>query len=250
MATDITTANNFFGLNLFKKVWEEKQAENIFLSPFSISVALGMTHLGARGNTASEMSTTLQWPNGKADEIHQGYQKYLSLLHKPSEVYQLSSANRIFIEQKYPVLAEFLEKTNKHYLAEATPANFGGNPDAEREKINSWVSQQTHDKIKDLLPGGSIDTLTRMVLVNAIYFKGKWENEFDPDATRPLPFKVSPGNTKEVQMMYAKRKFAYIQDSDLACSAIEIPYKGKDLSMVIILPDADFGLQVRYTVGL
>ena len=126
---------------------------------------------------------------------------------------------------------------------EATPANFGGNPDAEREKINSWVSQQTHDKIKDLLPGGSIDTLTRMVLVNAIYFKGKWENEFDPDATRPLPFKVSPGNTKEVQMMYAKRKFAYIQDSDLACSAIEIPYKGKDLSMVIILPDADFGLQ-------
>ena len=116
-STEIATVNNAFGLNLFKKIWEEEQGKNIFLSPFSISVALAMTHLGARGNTASEMSATLQWPSGKDEDIHQGYQTYLSLLHQPSKHYQLSTANRIFIEKKYPVLAQFLEKTNKHYLA-------------------------------------------------------------------------------------------------------------------------------------
>ena len=118
--TEITaTVNNAFGLNLFKKIWEEEQGQNIFLSPFSISVALAMTHLGARGNTASEMSATLQWPSGKEEDIHQGYQTYVSLLelHQPSQNYQLSTANRIFIENTFPVLADFLEKTNTHYLA-------------------------------------------------------------------------------------------------------------------------------------
>ena len=108
------------------------------------------------------------------------------------------------------------------------------------------MSKQTNNKVKDLLPRGSIDTLTRMVLVNAIYFKGKWDNEFDPDRTEPQPFRLSPAVKKTVPMMFVKDRlatFPYIKDEDLACSAIDIPYKGKDLGMVIILPDEDFGLK-------
>jgi len=240
---DFVTANNGFGITLFKKIAEEKKGENVFISPFSISVALSMTQLGARGLTASQMSSTLQWP-GEGEAVHQGYQTYLTALQKPCDMYQLNTANRIYIEKKYPVLGEFLEKTKKFYLAEPVSADFSKQFESERQQINSWVMQQTQDKIKDLLPDGSLDTLTRMVLVNAIYFKGKWHEEFKPQHTQQLPFKISASlGSKDVPMMFAKRKFHYIEDELLACKALEIPYKGKELSMVVILPNADFGLE-------
>ncbi|XP_005092478.1 leukocyte elastase inhibitor isoform X4 [Aplysia californica] len=241
--TEIASTNNMFGLQLFKTIFEENKDKNTFLSPFSISVALAMTQLGARGKTASDMSATLQWNANSEQAIHDGYQSYISKLQQPCDKYQLSTANRIFIEKNYPVLAEFIEKTKKFYLAEPVSADFGGDSEKERTNINSWVSEQTQNKINDLLPRGAVDALTRMVLVNAIYFKGKWDEEFNPNLTRPLPFKVSPSNTKDVPMMFAKRKFAFFQDESLACTAIEIPYKGKDLGMVVILPNDDFGLE-------
>ncbi|XP_035824103.1 leukocyte elastase inhibitor B isoform X5 [Aplysia californica] len=248
--TEIASTNNMFGLQLFKTIFEENKDKNTFLSPFSISVALAMTQLGARGKTASDMSATLQWNANSEQAIHDGYQSYISKLQQPCDKYQLSTANRIFIEKNYPVLAEFIEKTKKFYLAEPVSADFGGDSEKERTNINSWVSEQTQNKINDLLPRGAVDALTRMVLVNAIYFKGKWDEEFNPNLTRPLPFKVSPSNTKDVPMMFAKRKFAFFQDESLACTAIEIPYKGKDLGMVVILPNDDFGLEVTSSFGL
>jgi len=241
---EISTANNGFGIDLFKKIALENSGDNLFLSPFSISVALAMTQLGARGTTASQMSSALQWPHGKDEVIHQGYQTYLTALQQPCDMYKLSTANRIYIEKKYPVLGEFLEKTKSFYLAEPVSANFSGNPESEREQINAWVLEQTQEKIKDLLPSGSLDALTRMVLVNAIYFKGKWDKEFDPRSTQQLPFKISASlGAKDVPMMYLKSKFSFVEDEQLSCKAIEIPYKGKDLSMVVILPDEDFGLE-------
>ncbi|KAH9495449.1 Leukocyte elastase inhibitor A [Bulinus truncatus] len=185
----ISAANNKFGLDLFKLFHDGRKGENLFLSPFSISVALAMTQVGAKEKTALDMAKTLRWETEDEIKIHEQFQDYIKLIQSPTDAYELSTANRIYLQQSYIFLEEF------------------------KNKVVNW------------------------------YLAGQWETKFKESDTKPLPFKVSPGQTKNVPKMTITHKYSYTEDVDLKITAIEIPYKGKHLGMVILLPDEDFGLE-------
>ncbi|XP_059139194.1 leukocyte elastase inhibitor-like [Physella acuta] len=239
----VTAANNKFALDLFKILYDGNQNQNKFVSPFSISVALAMTHLGAREETAQGMAKALRWETDDEAKLHEQFQAYVTQLQTPNDQYQLSTANRIYIEKSYAVLDEFKNKTKKYYNAEAVSSNFVSDADNERHQINNWVSEQTKNKINDVISSGTLHALTRMVLVNAIYFKANWMCPFDENCTRPRPFKVSPTQTKDVQMMSHTDYYSHVKDNELKCEALQLYYKEKELAMVIMLPTTDFGLQ-------
>ncbi|XP_060773803.1 leukocyte elastase inhibitor-like isoform X9 [Neoarius graeffei] len=186
----LSVANTSFALNLFSKIKETNETNNIFYSPLSISSALAMVYLGAAGNTATQMSE------------------------------------------------KFLRDTKTYYNAKLETVDFQSNAEAERVKINKWVEKQTQEKIKDLLKEGNIDNSTILVLVNAIYFKGNWATQFKVENTKERPFRLNKRDTKPVQMMKQKAKFPLTFIADLRCRILEMPYNGKELSMLILLPDS------------
>ncbi|KAJ8277739.1 hypothetical protein GJAV_G00079350 [Gymnothorax javanicus] len=230
----LKAANTNFSLDLFKKIRERKETDNIFYSPLSISSALAMVYMGARGNTATQMSQSLHFE--KADGLHAGFRTLMSELNKEGAPYALSLANRLYGEQSYNFLEKFIEDTKKFYQAELETVDFISSAEAARVNINSWVEKTTQEKIKDLLSQGTLDSLTRLVLVNAIYFKGDWDQKFEATATKEAPFKLSKNESKPVQMMHQKAKFGYTFISEVNCQILEMPYIGKELSMLILLP--------------
>ncbi|XP_035514373.1 leukocyte elastase inhibitor-like isoform X3 [Morone saxatilis] len=234
--TPLTKANTTFSLALFKKLSDDDKAGNIFYSPFSISSALAMVMLGARGNTATQMSECLKTKDSM-DDVHVSFAQLLSELNKPDAPYALSVANRLYGEQSYQFVEDFLGDTKKHYRAELESVDFTSNSDAARLNINNWVENQTQGKIKDLLAHGVVDNMTRLVLVNAIYFKGNWNKQFDAAATRDDKFRLNKNDTKPVKMMYQKTKFPLTFIPEASCQILELPYKGKELSMLIFLPN-------------
>ncbi|XP_062858414.1 leukocyte elastase inhibitor-like isoform X2 [Trichomycterus rosablanca] len=242
----LSVANTNFALHLFKKINENNKTGNVFYSPLSISSALAMVTLGAGGNTAAQMCESLQF--GKAqDDVHIGFCKLMSELNKAGAPYALNLANRLYGEQSYKFVEKFLADTKTHYKAELEAVDFQTKADAARVHINTWVEKQTKDKIKNLLPEGILDSMTRLVLVNAIYFKGSWEKKFDVARTQEVPFKLNKKETKPVKMMHQKAKFPLTYIPDVGCRVLEMPYIGKELSMLIMLPteiaDETTGLQ-------
>ncbi|XP_030624111.1 leukocyte elastase inhibitor [Chanos chanos] len=232
----LTAANTSFSLNLFNKITENNKTGNVFYSPLSISSALAMVYLGAEGNTAAQMSESLHL-NKAEEDIHVGFSKLLSELNKEGAPYTLSLANRLYGEHSYKFIEKFLNDTKTHYQAELEAVDFKSNAEAARENINAWVQKQTQDKIKDLLPEGVVDELTRLVLVNAIYFKGSWDRKFKQSSTEEVPFKLSKNKTKPVKMMRQKAQFPLAYIPSLNMQILELPYEGKDLSMLIMLPN-------------
>ncbi|XP_070708717.1 leukocyte elastase inhibitor-like isoform X2 [Pempheris klunzingeri] len=265
----LSKANTTFSLALFKKLHDENKTANIFYSPFSISSALAMVMLGARGNTAAQMSEVLCFTKAEKprragaqqmqqqvqvtlpahllkaclktkdcqDEVHVSFAKLLNELNKPDAQYALSVANRLYGEQSYQFVEDFLGETKKHYSAELEAVDFQTGSEAARLNINTWVESQTKGKIKDVLAQGVVNEMTKLVLVNAIYFKGNWNKQFKENATRDAPFRVSKTDTKPVKMMYQKTKFPLTYIPEANCQILEMPYKGKELSMLIFLPN-------------
>uniref|UniRef100_A0A665WS78 Leukocyte elastase inhibitor n=1 Tax=Echeneis naucrates TaxID=173247 RepID=A0A665WS78_ECHNA len=228
-------ANTTFSLALLSKLSDNDKTANVFFSPFSISSALAMVMLGARGNTATQMSECLKTSDSQ-DDIHTAFAQLLNELNKDSAPYALSVANRLYGEQSYKFVEEFLGSTRKHYNAELESVDFKNSYEAARLNINSWVESQTQGKIKDVLAQGVVDGMTRLVLVNAIYFKGNWNKQFNPDTTRDAQFKLNKNDAKPVKMMYQKTKFPLSFIPEANCQILEMPYKGKELSMLIFLP--------------
>ncbi|XP_048258255.1 leukocyte elastase inhibitor-like isoform X5 [Haliotis rufescens] len=239
LVKQVATANSQFGLDLYKKVASDLKDSNVFLSPFSISAALAMTQLGARGDTAAQMNQVLKWTDLQ-DSVHPGFEDYLGLLKTQGD-YVLTTANRLFVNDKSKILDEFLQKTDKHYGAQAVLSDFVGNGAGEAQKINQWVESETNGKIKDLITGG-INPLTAVILVNAIYFKGNWAQKFDPTKTKKDTFKVKPGEAIQVDMMRMNKKFNFGYNEELNCSVLELPYVKEELSMFFLLPFKDDGL--------
>ncbi|XP_039858682.1 leukocyte elastase inhibitor-like isoform X1 [Simochromis diagramma] len=267
-ATPLSKANSAFSLTLLKELSNNDKTGNIFFSPFSISSALAMVMLGARGNTATQMSEVLCFtkaekpkhaPAGQMhmqqqaqsalpnlrkclktkdcqDDVHSSFAQLLSVLNKSDAPYSLSVANRLYGEQSYQFVKDFLGKTKKHYNAELEAVDFIKSFDAARLNINSWVEKTTQGKIKDLLAQGVLDPMTRLVLVNAIYFKGLWNKQFKQDQTQDAQFRVNKNDTKPVKMMYQKSKFPLTFINEVNCQIIELPYKGNELSMLVFLP--------------
>ncbi|MED6254424.1 hypothetical protein ATANTOWER_026015 [Ataeniobius toweri] len=234
-ATPLATANTSFSLALLRKLGDNDNTANVFFSPFSISSALAMVMLGARGNTSAQMSETLKTLNIQ-DDVHSSFALLLRELNKPGAPYALSVANRLYGEQSYQFVQDFLVKSRKHYEAELETVDFSKNSEAARVNINNWVEKQTQGKIKDILGEDAVSGMTRLVLVNAIYFKGNWNKQFLESSTREAPFRINKNDTKPVKMMYLKSKFPLTFISEVNCQILEMPYKGKELSMLVFLP--------------
>uniref|UniRef100_A0A8C3MFK9 Serpin B10 n=1 Tax=Geospiza parvula TaxID=87175 RepID=A0A8C3MFK9_GEOPR len=221
--------------------------QNIFFSPWSIATALAMVHLGAKGDTASQMAEVSSEishvpPTGGScinysENIHSGFKKLLSDINKRRSTYLLKSANRLYEEKTYPLLPKFLQLITSYYNAKPQAVNFKRAAEQVRAQINSWVENKTERKIQSLLPAGSLHSRTVLVLVNAIYFKGKWEKKFLEKNTSEMPFRISKTKTKPVHMMFLKDKFFILHETTMNFRIIELPYVENELSMFLLLPD-------------
>ncbi|XP_026532396.1 leukocyte elastase inhibitor [Notechis scutatus] len=231
----LANANSQFALDLFQKLTEAHPTDNVFFSPISVSSALAMIALGARGNTASELSKTLHFDG--VEDLHSVFHTLNAKINWSDAPYILKLANRLYGEKTLNFLSDFLTNTQNLYGAELSKADFSNAPDKAKKEINQWVEQQTEGKIPELLSEGSINEMTKLVLVNAVYFKGSWAKAFQEKDTEDKPFRLNKTEKKNVKMMFMKEKlpFGYIPECN--CHVLELPYKGEDLSMIILLPD-------------
>ncbi len=227
---------------------------NLFFSPYSISTALTMTAAGARGNTEREMATVLHFPTedvaGKASFISRervvasfgSLQEGLTA-SRETRGYELHIANSLWGQEGYPFKESFLGLIERHFGGGFNIADFMGNAEAERVRINQWVEGETREKIKDLIPPGGIDGLTTLVLTNAVYFKVQWLSKFDEERTSDAVFHGTGGDAT-VPMMYQKGDFQYLEND--VVQVLEMPYEGEDVSMLVLLPriDGPRGLEV------
>ncbi|XP_048219519.1 serpin B4-like [Perognathus longimembris pacificus] len=251
----LSEANTKFTVGFLRELGTS--ADNAFFSPFSISSALSMVSLGAKGNTAREIKDVLHFnevtgektktaTTSQAEEsgiVHQQFQKLLKKFNKPSDAFELRSANSLYGEKTFQFIQEYLDNVKKFYLANVESLDFANNAEESRKKINAWVESQTNDKIKDLFPDGSLDQSTILVLVNAIYFKGQWLQKFEKENTQEGTFWLNKDVSKPVQMMSQTKHFRFASLEDEQAKILEIPYKGKELSMVLLLPNEVDGLQ-------
>uniref|UniRef100_A0A8C0G6E4 Leukocyte elastase inhibitor n=1 Tax=Chelonoidis abingdonii TaxID=106734 RepID=A0A8C0G6E4_CHEAB len=223
-------ANTHFALDLFRKLNETNPTGNIFFSPVSISAALAMVLLGAKGNTETQL---FQIAYNQSEGKHCLFQTLTSDINRTGAFYLLKLANRLYGEKTY----DFLTKTQKLYGADLATVDFLLASDEARKEINQWIAEQTEDKIPNLLSEGSVNNMTKLVLVNAIYFKGNWAGKFKEANTKPMPFRLNKNERKTVQMMYQKENYPFGYISELKCRVLELPYERKELSMIILLPD-------------
>ncbi|XP_039890798.1 leukocyte elastase inhibitor-like isoform X1 [Simochromis diagramma] len=230
----VSNSNTAFALELFRTLSQTNPAGNIFVSPLSIGAALATVYEGAKGDTAAQITQALSFSSGEG--VHANFQKLNAEINSPSASYILKLANRLYGENIAHFLPDFIDVTHRNYLADPITVDFIGAPEACRAAINSWVEQQTENKIKDLLKPGTVNKDTRLVLVNAVYFKGNWRNRFDEANTKEMPFEIRQNETVPVQMMYQKKKLPYNYISDHDLQILELPYVGEELSMFILLP--------------
>jgi serpin B len=234
----VVAGNTAFGLDLYGQLRSE--AGNLFLSPFSISTALAMTSSGAKGTTLDEMTKVLHLP---ADP-HAGFGALLRSLNEEPDPrkrgFTLVTANALSAQAGYPWRPEFKRLVAEAYGAGLFDMDFKGNPEAARGAINNWVAKETRDKIQNLLPAGSVTTLTRTVLTNAIYFKGDWEAQFKKEATKEAPFTRADGTKVDVPLMFRAGGYNYAEND--AFQVLDLPYVGRRVSMTVILPRKADGL--------
>jgi serpin B len=250
MGTAADQANIFAG-NFYGRIASEKSG-NLFFSPLSIHAALSMTYAGARGETASQMQEVLAFRHGPEEGAeHHAYSQLLEALNNPQTiqvpspdpgkremverpVFDLIVANRLWGQQGFDWNQGYIELTQREYLAGLETVDFEHDSEGARQAINTWVEDTTRDRIQDLIPAGALNNLTRLVLTNAIYFKANWASAFEELATRPEPFRLQSGQSVDVPTMHQTDKFGYLEDADW--QALEMPYEGDALSMIVLLP--------------
>lgn len=260
----VSEAVGKFTVDFFNKLNETNKDKNIFFSPWSISSALALTFLGAKGNTAREMAEVLHFTKAagadgsssvarpsrgrpkrrrmdpeheQAENIHAGFKELLAAMNKPRNTYSLRSANRIYLEKTYPLLPTYIQLSKKYYKAEPQKVNFKTASEQSRKEINTWVEKETEGKIKNLLSSQDVQSYTKLILVNAIYFKAEWEEKFKALSTNTQPFRLSKNKSKPVKMMYMRHVFPLLIMETMNFKMIELPYVKRELSMFILLPD-------------
>ena len=230
--SSLVDALNDFSFNFYQKISGDNN-ENVFFSPYSIFVALSMAYEGAHGNTSAQMQGILNILQN--DSATRGsFGRLYNLLNQKQDGYTISTANAFWAQQNYQFLPKYIDVLESYYMAEANELDFSKNVQAA-ETINAWIENNTGGKIKDMIDSGALSEFTRLVLTNAIYFKGLWANPFDPKNTLETEFATTPSETVNVDMMgLSDIKFYYNETNDL--QILKLPYKGNDLSMIIILP--------------
>jgi serpin B len=246
-------ATNEFAIDLQQKL---ATSENLCLSPFSIENALAMTFAGAEGETGAEMARVLHFP-GEGETIHASFASLNLALTEmtkttatiaaeskkrggPTEPITLTLANRLFAQTGYDFRDSFRQLIEKFYGAPFAIVDFKKNPDEERQRINSWVAEQTGNRIRDLIPGGGLNALTKLVLANAIYLKAPWQSDFSESATKPAPFHLKDGAVINVSTMTKVASLGYSKGDGYV--AVSLSYIGGELQFLILLPDEVNGL--------
>jgi serpin B len=225
-------ASNKFAFDLYGRYGSS--GGNIIFSPYSISTALSMVYEGAGGETADEMEAVFHFIEDPLER-----RPAVAMIHKvingEDRDYELDTANALWMQENYSILQEYIDTVVNFYGGEANSLDFSGAPEESRIVINEWVEERTKDRIKDLLPLNSINTKVVLVLTNAIYFKGDWLIEFDVESTRKEEFHVSLTESVEANMMsLLGERFNYTETGDV--QVLELPYTGKNVSMIILLP--------------
>jgi serine protease inhibitor len=231
----LVTCNNEFALDMYKRLAQGEKG-NIIFSPYSISSALAMTYVGARGQTAEEMAKVLHFSLSE-ERLHPASKELTLHLLKDDESRgcELRVANALWGQVGLPLLPAFLDVIRSNYRAGLLQVDFANAPEESRKFINNWVEVETNEKIKELLREEDITKLTRLVLTNAIYFKGKWKMPFLKDATKDEVFEVAPDKRKTVPMMHHKEGiFGYLEDENFQW--LELPYQADRFSMILLLP--------------
>jgi len=226
-------SNNAFALEIFKEL--NSATKNVSFSPFSISTAMAMTYAGAREESEKQISKVLHF-NKDQQNFHPAYSallEYIKGLNRKDSL-ELHTANALYAQNDYPFSEDYFNLIRTNYGAEAQNLDFKNETEKSRLVINKWVKEQTRDKIEELLKPGILGDLTRLVLVNAIYFLGKWENAFNPDETMPLSFIINQEQSVNAEFMVREGKVNIYENEDL--QVLELPYAGKDMSMIIYLP--------------
>lgn len=236
---ELVSGNSAFAAELYNR--ERANPGNLFFSPYSISTALAMTYTGARGQTASEMARVLHLSLPQT-EVPPAFAALVQLMNvaQGAKPLTLDTANSLWCQQGFPFLDSFLAEARGDFGAEARQVDFAHNAEPARLEINSWVAQKTQDKIKDLLQPGQLSADTRLVLCNAIYFKGQWMTRFEPSATHSAPFLT--GNGQQVQVPLMTKTFRVRSRAFHELTVFSLPYSSNELSMVILLPKASDGL--------
>lgn len=235
----LAAGNSAFAVDLYHQL---RGAEgNLFFSPYSISTALAMTYAGARGETEAQMAQALHFDLGQ-DELHPAFaalEGHLAQIQAKGDI-ALHVANALWPQVGYAFLAAFLDLCQRYYGVTITPVDYAADSEAARQQINAWVEEKTRDKIKELLKPPHVNPLTTLILVNAIYFKGNWASQFDPEDTDDGPFYRLAGDAVKAPMMRQTARFGYNELDGL--QVLELPYVGGDLSMLMLLPQERIGL--------
>ena len=244
-----TRENAAFGLELLGEVADDAPASNLLVSPLSASGALAMTWAGARGETEAEMREALRFPHDQSD-LHPtvGALQYdineragaVPRFEVPqvwrSNTFELAVANALWGQRGYPFREPFLETVEANYGGGLREVEFRTDAGASRAAINGWAASATNGRVDDLVPPDVLDERTRLVLTNAVYLLADWARPFDPDDTEDREFTALDGSTSRVPTMHQEAEFRYLAGRDPDYRAVELPYVGGDVSMVILLP--------------
>src|SRR6266852_4861635 len=226
--SQLVEGNTAFALDLYGHL--NSGPGNLFFSPYSISTCLAMTYGGARGDTEKQMARVFRFPEGQVHSSFGELQRQLAEAEKQKGI-QLTIANALWAQQGHPFLPAFLNITKTDYEANINQADFKTAAEPARGEINRWVAEKTKDRIQNILPPGSLNDATRLVLANAIYFKGIWAAPFQETETSPQPFHLTSASEVEAPLMHHFDDVKYMEHEDF--QAVELPYSGNELSMVI-----------------
>ena len=228
------TQSSKFALEIYKQFAGENE-NNIFFSPLSISIAMGMTYAGSEGETKEQIAQVFNFPLNDKNLHRELGSTQSQIVSRGSKGVEISIANQLWADKQYKFKCSYLRGVKRAYGAPVKRMTFRTNPDDCRLEINKWVEQQTRDRIKDLLPGGSITDMTSLVLTNAIYFKGQWDVKFKEENTKQGTFITLSRKEVPVDMMNIQEKFNLYQGDGV--QLIELPYAGKEFSMLVLLPN-------------
>jgi len=233
---DLARQMNEFGADLYGQL--KSQEGNLFFSPYSVASALSIAYVGAHGQTATEMAHALRLQ--ELQNTHPAFSALNAALTSSTHGYQIQVANALWIQKGIHIRPQYLETTREHYGAGLKQTDFQASPAQARDDINLWVEENTNGRIEDLIPAGGVTSLTRLILTNAIYFKGTWAKTFPEKNTRPLPFHLANGEEIEAPLMYQSLESSYAKVKDL--QILQLPYEGGQMSLILLLPERLDGL--------
>ena len=240
---EVVTANNQFAIDMYQQInGQPDQADkNVFFSPYSLSTAMAMVYAAAEGETKAQIQKTFHYPAPAI--LNPNSAALYNQFNKPNPDYKLATVNDLWMQQGLTPTKSYIDTVQRYYSGQVTALDFEGSPDPACQTINKKIVEKTKQMIPELLPKGSIKSDTAVVLTNAVYFKGDWTLPFTAERTSAQPFYNAIGRASTVQMMQQQSYFSYYEDKHI--QVVQLPYKGDDLSMLVVLPKFNHKLAMQ-----